>query len=169
MSKFQIWCSIKKTIPVFICNLKKLSNLVMKKHIWILQITFTCLNHSTPLPSPDCKLLESPLKKWKFSQVDKEGQNKWDLYTQYKDQMFAHTHTTTSPWIIIKTNHKKLVTVIKNNGLNLKIGKILVTVIKTPIWEMKIGEIPVTVIKNTLGSAEKPILPLYQDRENPYR
>ena len=51
--------------------------------------------------------LASPLKKWKFSSVDEEGQNKWDLYTQYKDQMFAHTHTTSSPWIIIKTNNKK--------------------------------------------------------------
>ena len=52
--------------------------------------------------------IESPLKKWKFSSVDEEGQNKWDLYTQYKDQMFAHTHTTSSPWIIIKTNNKKV-------------------------------------------------------------
>jgi len=51
--------------------------------------------------------LHSPLKKWKFSQVDQEGQNKWDLYTHYKDQMFAHTHTTYNPWIIIKTNNKK--------------------------------------------------------------
>ena len=51
--------------------------------------------------------IESPLKKWKFSSVDEEGQNKWDLYTQYKDQMFAHTHTTYNPWIIIKTNNKK--------------------------------------------------------------
>ena len=51
--------------------------------------------------------LHSPLKKWKFSQVDQEGQNKWDLYTHYKYQMFAHTHTTYNPWIIIKTNNKK--------------------------------------------------------------
>ena len=51
--------------------------------------------------------IASPLKKWKFSSVDEEGQNKWDLYTQYKDQMFAYTHTTSSPWIIIKTNNKK--------------------------------------------------------------
>ena len=51
--------------------------------------------------------LHSPLKKWKFSQVDQEGQNKWDIYTHYKDQMFAHTHTTYNPWIIIKTNNKK--------------------------------------------------------------
>jgi len=51
--------------------------------------------------------LASPLKRWKFSPVDQEGQNKWDIYTHYKDQMFANTHTTFSPWIIIKTNNKK--------------------------------------------------------------
>jgi len=51
--------------------------------------------------------LASPLKKWKFSPVDQEGQNKWDDYTYYKDKMFGHTHTTFSPWIIIKTNNKK--------------------------------------------------------------
>lgn len=51
--------------------------------------------------------LESPLKKWKFSPVDQEGQNKWDDYTHYKDQMFTRTHSNFSPWVIIKTNHKK--------------------------------------------------------------
>ena len=51
--------------------------------------------------------LASPLKRWKFSPVDQEGQNKWDIYTHYKDQMFAKTHTKFSPWIIIKTNNKK--------------------------------------------------------------
>ena len=51
--------------------------------------------------------LASPLKRWKFSPVDQEGQNKWDVYTHYKDQMFTNTHTTFSPWIILKTNNKK--------------------------------------------------------------
>ncbi|MBZ0327755.1 MAG: polyphosphate kinase 2 [Altibacter sp.] len=51
--------------------------------------------------------LENPLKRWKFSPVDQEGQNRWDSYTQYKEQMFSKTHTSISPWIIIKTNIKK--------------------------------------------------------------
>jgi polyphosphate kinase 2 len=51
--------------------------------------------------------LANPLKQWKFSEVDKEGQNLWDKYTHYKEQMFSKTHTTFSPWIIIKTNNKK--------------------------------------------------------------
>lgn len=51
--------------------------------------------------------LKNPLKRWKFSPVDREGQNKWDDYTHYKELMFSKTHTTFSPWIIIKTNDKR--------------------------------------------------------------
>lgn len=51
--------------------------------------------------------LQNPLKRWKFSAVDKEGQRKWDDYTFYKEQMFSKSHTTISPWIIIKTDIKK--------------------------------------------------------------
>ena len=51
--------------------------------------------------------LQSPLKRWKFSPVDQEGQKRWDDYTYYKEQMFSKTHTSFSPWIIIKTNLKK--------------------------------------------------------------
>ena len=49
----------------------------------------------------------NPLKQWKLSPVDEKGQELWDKYTYYKEQMFARTHTTFSPWIIIKTNTKK--------------------------------------------------------------
>ncbi|MCI2228199.1 polyphosphate kinase 2 [Polaribacter sp. MSW13] len=51
---------------------------------------------------------ENPLKRWKFSPVDQRGQELWDKYTYYKDEMFSKTHTTYSPWIIIKTNDKKV-------------------------------------------------------------
>ncbi|WP_439131297.1 polyphosphate kinase 2 [Polaribacter sp.] len=51
---------------------------------------------------------ENPLKRWKFSPVDKQGQILWDKYTYYKREMFSKTHTTYSPWMIIKTNDKKV-------------------------------------------------------------
>ncbi|WP_397446890.1 polyphosphate kinase 2 [Polaribacter sp. R77954] len=51
---------------------------------------------------------ENPLKRWKFSPVDRQGQILWDKYTYYKREMFSKTHTTYSPWMIIKTNDKKV-------------------------------------------------------------
>jgi len=50
--------------------------------------------------------LSSPVKRWKYSPVDKKGQELWDRYTFYKNQMFSKTHTSYSPWITVKTNVK---------------------------------------------------------------
>ena len=51
--------------------------------------------------------LENPLKQWKFSPVDLRGQELWDKYTYYKEEMLSKTHTSFSPWTIIKTNNKR--------------------------------------------------------------
>ena len=52
--------------------------------------------------------IATPLKRWKFSPVDQKGQELWDKYTHYKDQMFSKTHTSYSPWLIVKANDKKV-------------------------------------------------------------
>ena len=52
--------------------------------------------------------LDNPLKQWKFSPVDLRGQELWDEYTHYKEQMFAKTHTSFSPWTIVRTNDKRV-------------------------------------------------------------
>jgi polyphosphate kinase 2 len=51
--------------------------------------------------------LGNPLKQWKFSPVDMEGQKMWDRYTFFKEEMFGKTHTNFCPWVIVKTNDKK--------------------------------------------------------------
>lgn len=53
------------------------------------------------------KRLKNPLKKWKFSPVDEKGQELWDDFTSYKNQMFSRTHNSFSPWVVIKSNDKK--------------------------------------------------------------
>ena len=50
---------------------------------------------------------DDPLKRWKFSPVDKKGQELWSDYSFYKEEMFSKTHTSYSPWMVVKTNDKK--------------------------------------------------------------
>ena len=50
----------------------------------------------------------NPLKQWKLSPIDNRAQSLWDKYTEYKEEMFSKTHTSFSPWIIVKANNKKL-------------------------------------------------------------
>lgn len=50
----------------------------------------------------------SPLKYWKFSPNDAKVVDKWDVITNYKNQMFSNTSSTKSPWVIINSNDKKI-------------------------------------------------------------
>ena len=50
--------------------------------------------------------LSNPLKTWKFSKVDMEGQKKWNLYTEYKEKMFLKSNSNYAPWKIIDSNDK---------------------------------------------------------------
>ncbi len=49
-----------------------------------------------------------PLKQWKLSPVDLKSQELWDVWTQYKEAMFSRTHTSYAPWIIVKSDNKRL-------------------------------------------------------------
>mgnify|MGYP003671685336 CR=1 FL=1 len=48
----------------------------------------------------------SPIKKWKFSEVDRNALALWDDYTHYKTKMFEQTDTEIAPWTIIKADKK---------------------------------------------------------------
>jgi len=49
----------------------------------------------------------NPLKQWKLSPIDAKAQELWDSYTHYKELMLSQTHTSFSPWIIVKANNKR--------------------------------------------------------------
>ncbi|MCH8026359.1 MAG: polyphosphate kinase 2 [Chloroflexi bacterium] len=48
----------------------------------------------------------NPLKQWKLSPIDEKAQDLWDKYSHYKKEMFSRTHTSFSPWIIVRANDK---------------------------------------------------------------
>jgi polyphosphate kinase 2 len=50
---------------------------------------------------------KNPLKQWKLSPLDGKAQELWESYTRYKEIMFSRTHTSFSPWIIVKANNKR--------------------------------------------------------------
>ena len=48
-----------------------------------------------------------PLKQWKLSPIDLASLDKWDEYTEAKEQMFHYTDTAYAPWTVIKSDDKK--------------------------------------------------------------
>ena len=49
-----------------------------------------------------------PLRQWKLSEVDVQAQERWDDFTKVKYEMLKNTHTTHTPWTIIRSNDKHL-------------------------------------------------------------
>lgn len=50
--------------------------------------------------------ITDPLKYWKYSKNDRMVRSKWDIFTKYKEQMFARTSSNMSPWVMVNSNNK---------------------------------------------------------------
>lgn len=48
-----------------------------------------------------------PVKQWKLSPTDLASLDKWDAYTEAKENMLFYTDTPFAPWTIVKSNDKK--------------------------------------------------------------
>ncbi|MEO0455202.1 MAG: polyphosphate kinase 2 [Cyanobacteria bacterium P01_A01_bin.114] len=53
------------------------------------------------------KRLDDPTKRWKLSPMDLESRARWVDYSKAKDDMFAMTDTTRSPWYVVEADDKK--------------------------------------------------------------
>lgn len=51
--------------------------------------------------------LDDPTKRWKLSPMDLEARSRWVDYSKAKDDMFAATDTTRSPWFVVEADNKK--------------------------------------------------------------
>ncbi len=51
--------------------------------------------------------LNAPLKRWKLSEMDIEGRNRWVEYSRAKDEMFAHCDLPDSPWYEVEADDKR--------------------------------------------------------------
>ena len=48
-----------------------------------------------------------PLKQWKLSDMDLAGIDKWDEYTEAKEDLFRYSHTKLAPWTVVRANDKR--------------------------------------------------------------
>lgn len=48
-----------------------------------------------------------PVRQWKLSPVDLASLDRWDDYTEAKDEMFRRTHHEYGPWTVVRSNDKK--------------------------------------------------------------
>ncbi len=48
----------------------------------------------------------NPLKQWKLSEIDLQAQDRWEEFTAKKYEMLKHTHTSETPWTVVRADNK---------------------------------------------------------------
>lgn len=94
----------KKEYRVFMNQVNDFERMIVESGIRLIKFYFSISKEEQERRFTEIK--SSPIKKWKFSDVDKKALELWDDYTTYKKRMFRKTNTPVSPWVIIKANRK---------------------------------------------------------------
>src|ERR1700752_104494 len=51
--------------------------------------------------------MSDPMRQWKLSPMDLESITRWEEYSRAKDEMFVHTDTAASPWLVVEAEDKR--------------------------------------------------------------
>ncbi len=94
----------KKEYTVFMNQVNDFERMIIESGTRLIKFYFSISKEEQEKRFEEIK--SSPVKKWKYSEVDRNALALWDDYTLYKKRMFRKTNTQISPWIIIKANKK---------------------------------------------------------------
>jgi polyphosphate kinase 2 (PPK2 family) len=97
------FCSTEE-YDIFMNQVNSFEKMIIESGIRLVKFYFSISKDEQFSRFEDIK--SSPVKKWKFSAVDKAALELWDDYTSYKSKMFDQTNTEIAPWIIIRANKK---------------------------------------------------------------
>ena len=89
---------------VFMNQVNNFEKMLVDSGIRIVKFYFSISKDEQAKRFKDIK--SSPVKKWKFSAVDKAALGLWNEYTKYKNKMFEKTNTDFAPWIVVRANKK---------------------------------------------------------------
>lgn len=90
----------------FMNNVVKWEESLMRSGLTLIKFWFSITKEKQALRFELRK--SSPLKYWKFSPNDAKVIDKWEIISNYKNQMFSKTSSKMSPWVIINSNDKKI-------------------------------------------------------------
>jgi polyphosphate kinase len=94
----------KEEYERFLNEVNHFESMITNDGIILIKFYFSITKEEQATRFADIK--SNHLKRWKMSAVDEKAQELWDVYTEYKERMFAHTHSEQNPWIILQADKK---------------------------------------------------------------
>jgi len=94
----------QKEYQTFMNQVNDFERMISESGVRLIKLYFSISKNEQEKRFKD--MIESPIKRWKFSAIDQKALELWDDYTEYKDSMFKKTNTSIAPWKVIKANKK---------------------------------------------------------------
>ena len=94
----------QKEYEVFMGQVNDFERMIIQSGIRLIKLYFSITREEQEKRFKE--IINSPVKKWKYSAVDRRALELWDDYTDFKSRMFEQTNTEIAPWHIIKANRK---------------------------------------------------------------
>jgi polyphosphate kinase 2 len=94
----------EKQYEIFMGQVNDFERMIRESGTYLIKFYFSISREEQERRFAEIK--KSPLKKWKMTPVDERALELWDVYTDYKKRMFAHTNIEKSPWVIINADRK---------------------------------------------------------------
>ena len=97
------FCS-QEEYQIFMEQVNEFEKMLVGSGVYLLKLYFSI--NKEEQENRFAEIVNSPLKKWKYSDVDKKALELWDSYTEFKEKMFEKTSSSFAPWKIINANRK---------------------------------------------------------------
>jgi polyphosphate kinase len=87
----------------FLNQVNEVERMLLESEIYLLKIYFSITRKEQARRFNE--IINTPTKRWKYSEVDKKALGLWDEYTRYKEVMFERCQQVVK-WKVIKANKK---------------------------------------------------------------
>jgi polyphosphate kinase 2 len=94
----------KEEYEIFMNQVNSFEKMITESGIRLVKIYMSISKREQAKRFDDIR--NDPLKQWKMTAVDEKAQELWEVYTAYKNKMFAKTKDGSVDWEIIKANRK---------------------------------------------------------------
>jgi polyphosphate kinase 2 len=98
------WCT-EEQVQEFFRDCPEFERMLVRSGIIVIKYWFSISDEEQDRRFQE--RIDDPLKRWKFSDTDLKGRDRWEDFSRAKDEMFKYTDIKECPWWVVEGDVKK--------------------------------------------------------------
>jgi len=94
----------KKEYEIFMAKVNEFEDMLIQEDTYVFKFYYSITKKEQEKRFRN--IMDDPLRRWNFTDVDKKAQSLWDDYSRYIKKMIEKTHSDKAPWHVIDANKR---------------------------------------------------------------